>query len=235
MMSSHCFRSICLPVILLCLVSAGLYGAGITNGSFETGDFAGWIPLDKGAPFEPLAVLPAGTVTLFDGFLGPNVVIPSDGMFAANHGFDGGTGGATISLAQDVGVISSGDILTFDYRAGWDLITFCAGCGPRTFDVSVEPAGGGPALTTVNVLTALPGTDTFGGPNSDTGPLSGMLDLSPFAGTDARVNFTWFIPDAFSGPANFQLDNVAIVPEPASAVTALLGLLGVLGLRRRGK
>ena len=224
-------RVILLLVGLLCLLPAPLYAAGVANGSFETGDFAGWIATDKGAPFEPLAVLPAGTVTFLDGFLSPNVVIPSDGIFAANHGFDGGTGGATISLAKDIGVISGGDVLTFDYRAGWDLISFCGGCGPRTFDVSVEPAGGGGALTTINVLTALPGTDTSGGPNSDTGPLSGMLDLSPFAGTDARVNFTWFIPDAFSGPANFQLDNVAIVPEPTSLFLVLwsFGLL----IRRR--
>lgn len=225
------YRVTLLPLGLLCLLSVPLDAASVTNGSFETGDFAGWIPADKGAPFEPLAVLPAGTVTAFDGYLGPNVVIPSDGMFAANHGFDGGTGGATISLAQDVGVISGGDVLTFDYRAAWDLISFCAGCGPRTFDVSVEPAGGGVPLTTVNYLTALPGTDTFGGPNSDTGPLSGSLDLSPFAGTDARVNFTWFIPDAFSGPANFQLDNVAIVPEPTSLLI-VLSSLGLLVFRR---
>ena len=69
------------------------------------------------------------------------------------------------------------------------------------------------------------------GPNSDTGPLSGSLDLSPFAGTDARVNFTWFIPDAFSGPANFQLDNVAIVPEPTSLLI-VLSSLGLLVFRR---
>lgn len=226
------FTLVYLLVGPLHLLSPLLYAASVTNGSFETGGFAGWIPADKGDPFEPLAVLPAGALTAFDGFgPNPNIVIPSQGVFAANHGFDGGTGGATISLSQDVGVISSGDILTFDYRAGWDLITFCFGCAPRMFDVSVEPAGGGAPLTTVNVLTALPGTDTLVGTNSDTGPLSGMLNLSPFAGLDARVSFNWLIPDSFSGPANFQLDNVAIVPEPTSLLLVFCSL-GLLVRRR---
>jgi hypothetical protein len=207
--------------------------ATVANGSFETGDFASWIATDKVAPFDPLAVLPAGTVTFFDGFLGPNVVIPSDGGFAANHGFDGGTGGGIISIAQDVGVVAAGDILSFDYRAGWDLLSFCSGCGTRTFDVSIEPAGGGIPLTTVNLIAALPGTQTFG-PNSDIGPMSGSLDLTPFAGVDARVNFTWFMPDAFSGPANAQLDNVAItpIPEPTTMALLFVSLAALAGFRR---
>lgn len=95
------------------------------------------------------------------------------------------------------------EVLRFDYRAGWDLIEFSF---PDSldcfFEVFIEPAGGGIPLGGSLILTAPGGTDTSGGPNSDTGPLSGTIDLSPFAGTDARVNFVWSVPGDFTGPGN---------------------------------
>jgi len=153
-----------------------VYAASVTNGSFETGDFSGWIPTDIAVPFDSQVVLLAGATTGFGPF-GPNVAIPSDGSFAQSNGFDGG-GPDTISLAQDIGVIGSGELLTFDYRAGWDLITFSSpGDLNRFFTVFIEPAGGGVPLGSFLILTAPIGTDTFGGPNSDTGPLSEVIDL----------------------------------------------------------
>jgi hypothetical protein len=225
--------------LVLTLISVVVFSAtttnaaSITNGSFETGDFFGWTPTDIAVPFDVQGVLLGGTITLFDGFLGPNVVIPSDGIFAQSNGFDGG-GPDTISLAQDIGVIAPGEVLRFDYRAGWDLIGFSfPGALDRFFEVFVEPAGGGIPLGSSLILTAPIGTDTFGGPNSDTGPLSGAIDLSPFAGTDARVNFVWTVPDDFTGPANAQLDNVTIIPEPSTFALATLGLLGMCCRRRK--
>jgi hypothetical protein len=227
--------------LVLTLISVVVFSAtttnaaSITNGSFETGDFFGWTPTDIAVPFDVQGVLLGGTITLFDGFLGPNVVIPSDGIFAQSNGFDGG-GPDTISLAQDIGVIAPGELLEFDYRAGWDLIGFSfPGALDRLFEVFIEPAGGGIPLGSSLILTAPIGTDTFGGPNSDTGPLSGAIDLSPFAGTDARVNFVWSVPDDFTGPANAQLDNVTItiIPEPTTLTLAALALLGMSYRRRK--
>lgn len=230
-------RLSCFSVLLcLCLARNANAQATVINGSFETGDFTSWVVTDNTTPFDPFAVLPAGTPTAFFGFGGPNVVIPSDGTFAASNGFDGNAG--TISIAQDIGTIAFGDVLMFDYRAGWDLDTFSdATDSDRLFEVLIEPAGGGPPLTSISLQTAMIGTDTFGGPNSDTGPLSAALNLSFFAGLSIRINFVWTIPDNFSGPANAQLDNVEftnlLVPEPSSATFCLLGLTGMIARRRR--
>lgn len=225
--------------ILLCLCSARNSNAQgfVVNGSFETGDFTNWVVTDNQSPFDPFMVLPSGSPTAFSNFAtGPHSVIPSDGMFAANNGFDGNAG--TISIAQDIGTIAFGDVLMFDYRAGWDLVNSSdPSDSDRTFDVLVEPVGGGPTIVPVSLLTAMIGTDTFGGTNSDTGPLSAALNLTFFTGLNLRINFVWTIPDTLSGPANAQLDNVKfvniLVPEPSSTTICLLGLTGMIARRRR--
>lgn len=232
------FRLSCF-VILLCLCSGRNANAQgfVVNGSFETGDFTNWVVTDNQTPFEPFMVLPSGSQTAFSNFAtGPHSVIPSDGMFAANNGFDGDAG--TISIAQDIGTIAFGDVLNFDYRAAWDLMNFSTPTdSDRTFDILLEPAGGGPTIVPISLLTAMIGTDTFGGTNSDTGPLSAALNLTFFTGLSLRINFVWTIPDNFSGPANAQLDNVEftnlLVPEPSSTTVCLLGLVGMIARRRR--
>ena len=67
----------------------------------------------------------------------------------------------------------------------------------------MEPSGGGTPIATIPVLNVPVGTFV-----PDTGPLHGAVDLSPAAGNAVRVSFDWFIPDSFSGPGFFQLDNV---------------------------
>jgi len=47
--------------------------------------------------------------------------------------------------------------------------------------------------------------------NLDTGPLSGMFDVSAFAGSDVRISFDWIVPESFTGPAHAQLDDVAVI------------------------
>jgi hypothetical protein len=51
----------------------------------------------------------------------------------------------------------------------------------------------------------------------DTGNLSGLVDVSAFAGSPVRVAFEWVVPQTLTGPAFFQLDNV-VVQLPAIAV-----------------
>jgi hypothetical protein len=179
----------------------------LVNCSFETGDFGGWVATDIPGPFWPLQVVPAGISPGFDLF--PST--PTEGQFAAVHGFDG-DGPGTISIAQDVILPLEVTTLEFDYRAGWDMFNFPGSTQPRTFTVHVEPFGGGAPLQSDLVLTADPGSI-----NLDTGPLKGLVVLAAFAGAPVRINFECFIPEAFTGPGHFQLDNVLVnVMEPIS-------------------
>lgn len=204
--------------------------AAITNGSFETGDFSGWIATDlPDGTFFPLSVQTAGSAKSYNWSWSST---PTDGRYTAFSGF-GGAGPGKITLAQDIGVVTgTGDTtLTFDYRAAYDLSTFCNICSNQLFDVLIQTAGGGTTLATINQLTALAGTYV-----DDTGSLVGSINLSSWIGQDIRVSFELDIPDNFSGPAQFQLDNVAFsanaVPEPASLLLVALGLAG-LGISRR--
>jgi hypothetical protein len=175
---------------------AGSADAQIVNGSFETGDFTGWIVEDLAVPYYPMSVKAEGTfATMFVK------LEPTDGEFAMVNGFDGG-GPGTILLAQDVLIPKGRPVLMFDHRAIWSMSGL-----DRHFRVLVEPEGGGPALATLDVRRA----STTIGPQVDTGPVTAGLSLHAFRGDTVRLVFSWEIPEEFTGPAEFQLDNVRLV------------------------
>src|SRR5262245_41986562 len=91
-----------------CTFFAGSAKAGIVNGSFETGNFSGWITADLVTPFFPLSVQPAAGANTFGW---PWSSSPTDGTFTAFHGFDGG-GPGVISVAQDAAIdVGTTDIM----------------------------------------------------------------------------------------------------------------------------
>jgi cysteine-rich repeat protein len=200
----------------------------VANCSFESG-FTSWITKDMASPFVPLAVSPAGTsITAFV----PWLTAPTDGVSSATHGFDGG-GPDTIEVSQEVVVPPAGAQLTFDYRAGWDLVTFCGACSlARTLSVVIEPSGGGAPLQTTVVLTAAPQTA-----NPDTGTLSGNVDLSAFGGQAVRLKFEWNVPESSTGPAAFEIDNIVIAGGTAVpalgrlAFVMVILLISIVGMR----
>jgi hypothetical protein len=169
----------------------------LANGSFETGDFTGWGTKDMAVPLCAQAVAPAGNPGCGYFFLSA----PTDGLYSALNGFDGG-GPDTIELWQDVAIPSgSTATLTFDWRIAWYV------CGtPRTFDVVVEPSGGGAALLSTNILT----TDSACAP-VDPGPMSASVDLSAFSGMAIRVKLVETVPENFTGPGQFEVDNVSLL------------------------
>jgi hypothetical protein len=185
--------------------SSDISGGGIiTNGGFEAGDFTGWTTQDlQPYQFFPLQVGPAGVDVGFDFFVSD----PTEGTFAALHGWDGSNG--TISIAQDIILPAVAQSLEFDYRAAWNL-TFGPATLDRVFMVNIEPSGGGTPLQTDTLLIAVAPTI-----NNDTGNLHGSIDISAFADSSIRISFEWSVPEDFSGPAFFQLDNVFIFPEDA--------------------
>ncbi|MBL4772520.1 MAG: hypothetical protein JKX98_02610 [Alcanivoracaceae bacterium] len=195
-------------------VDCGSEFSNITNCGFETGDFTGWVATDLSAPFTPIGVVVGGMDPGFGFF----ITAPTEGTFAAFNGFDG-DGPGVIELAQDIIVPVRAGSLTFDYRGAWDLSSFGATVD-RTFDVQIQPSGGGAALKTKTILTAPVGNIT-----NDTGNLSGTVDISSFAGQSVRIAFVWNIPENFVGPGAFQLDNVAI---HAIKIIPSLSVIGII-------
>ncbi len=168
------------------------------NCGFETGDFTGWFTLDLAEPFQPLIVTEGGQI--FES----HTVTPTEGMYCVMNGFDGG-GPGTIEVGQDIALAMepAADLL-FDYSAAWSF----GGTMDRTFDVQIEPAGGGAPMETVNILTAMANSS-----DENTGDLQGVVDLSAYAGQTIFVRFVWSVPEFFTGPAQAQLDDVRIVAQ----------------------
>jgi len=229
-----------LIVILLFLISPGVIAQiscnnsynPLVNCSFETGDFSGWTIQDIAVPFSAAAVQGAGFSVGF-GFFS---TAPTDGSFVSVNGFDGG-GPDTIEYSQDVTLPANAGVLIFDYRAGWDMFNFPGSTAARIFSVEIQPSGGGAALGSQVFLTANPGEVIL-----DTGNLSSTLSLTQFAGQSIRIVFIWTVPEDFTGPAQFQLDNVnmvPLIPVPTLSVSGLAGLVILLllfayfGINRR--
>ena len=145
--------------ILLFLISTGIFAQSnscnnaynsLANCSFETGDFSGWIIKDMAIPYIPAAVVGAGLVPGGFGFFS---TAPTDGSFVSVNGFDG-DGPDTIEYSQDVTLPANVGVLTFDYRAAWDLVSFGGGTSSRIFSVEIQPSGGGAPLASQVFLTA---------------------------------------------------------------------------------
>jgi len=172
-------------------------GNPFTNCSFENGDFAGWITQDLADPLTALDVVGAGYGLWFF------TSSPTQGSWVAINGFDGG-GPGVIQIAQDVSLSQDAGYLIFDYRAAWDMIPYGATLD-RHFYIDIEPEGGGTELQRTNLLTAEAGT------TDDTGDLNGVIDVRTYAGTNVRISFEWEVPEYYTGPASFQLDNVEVI------------------------
>ncbi len=182
----------------------------LRNGSFETGTFTNWTLLDIAQPLTPLAVRAAGYNSGF-GFFS---AAPTDGSSALTTGFDGG-GPGRIRAALDVTLPPGPVTLTFNWRAGWDMLTYIGATLPRTFTVVIEPYGGGTGMQTNVILSAAPDTANY-----DTGNQTNSVDLSAFGGQPVRICFDLNIPEYFAGPGFFQLDNVSLsyIPAPTLAI-----------------
>ncbi len=176
---------------------ANLQSNLISNGSFETGSFTGWITSDT-ANNTPE---PAVRLTNFN--LGFFRVSATDGTNAATHYFSGDHAG-TISIAQDVTIPPGGVVtLYFSYKA--NAITDDTAAGPRTFRVTVQPSGGGAEQFSQTILSVDP--DTIYLPSTNTAV---TVDLTAFAGQSIRVGFVTDIPADDTGGGAFQLDNVRL-------------------------
>jgi hypothetical protein len=183
---------------------------GLVNGSFETGDFAGWSTATLGSPFIPWTVSGAGAGAGF----GMAPTAPQEGAFVAWNGFDG-AGPMSFALTQDVAVPNEPALATLSWR---ERIQWNFGIGgfatlPRTYHVEVyDPATNTLIATLFTFSTGTQATN----PTGDTGWQVHAADLSAHAGSTVRLRFREEIPQSFTGPAQLEIDDVRFgPPSPA--------------------
>lgn len=191
----------------------------VANCSFEFG-FAAWTAVDMAIPLAPLGVFEIGEdvgwpnpfVESIEFGAFPVIALPTQGDYVAGHGFDGG-GPDSIVLIQSV-TLTGGDCeLQFDYRAGWDMtIPFVT--QPREFTVKLgdfsQTLLTAQPLWVADTLFSKLGIGFFPGSESASVTIPGCGT----AAGPADLVFEWFIPEEFTGPAAFMLDNVQLVCDP---------------------
>jgi hypothetical protein len=187
---------------LILIISPVFASELVINGSFETGTFTGWTAATTGEPFLPWQIGPAGQGAL--GF-GMQPTMPQSGMLNAWHGFDG-SGPMHFTLYQDIAIprcSATAAKLSWKDRLQWNFAWTNTATQPRTYTVQVRPTMGSP--TTLYSFST--GTDKIIG---DTGWQTHSSDLSAFAGSTIRLWFDAFIPEMYTGPAQFEIDAVSM-------------------------
>ena len=195
-----------LAMAVICVVMVGTLGAcgvgdgagtpvipQLTNNSFETGDFTGWVTKDLTRPLTPLSVTTGSAAT--------------EGMYGVRNGFDGdggvGMDNQHIYVAQDIDLTG---IFLVAVRFDWHVPSCDVfGMEARQFSVVLEPAGGGTPIATFPIHTCPIGAITPGG------PVAGEeINISAYANQPLRIKFQWYVPEDFTGPALAYLDNVSL-------------------------
>jgi hypothetical protein len=231
--------------------AATSYAGLITNGNFETGSFAGWtVGTTQADPFEAALndgqnseriSAGAGGYSWFvrnknaNYFGSPDVATPITN-FSAFNGFDGSPG-------------------YFYLRQGFSLSADPVVSANLAFDYAVQSNYSGESrVFTANILDAT-GTTQLANLFSYTRPTGYLAAWSPanvnldiasvlngLGSGDYQLEFRIDIPQSFTGPAQFAIDNIelnaeqaATVPEPSSLVIFGLGacIAGVGGAWRR--
>ena len=215
-------------IALLLLIPLLTQAATITNGSFETGDLTGWTFTGEtensfssrveGGSFSGAT----GWANNF-GFFTP---APMEGNYSFFSGFDGPV--QEISLSQDIGIIDeSTKAVVFDVRAGWDLQTYSQESSDvinngvvvldREIKVVITDNNTGETLLSQSLFDAVGGEKIL-----DSGFQTVGIEFENIVGSDVTMAFVQNIPQAYTGPALIQLDNIQLqetfVPELSSYV-----------------
>lgn len=213
-------------ISLLFLIPLLSQAATIINGGFETGDLTGWTFTGEtensfdsrveGGEFAEATMWASNF-----GFFTPESM---EGDYSFFSGFDGPV--QEITLSQNIGVIDEfTTAVAFDVRAGWDLQTYSEG------SVDVTNNGGvvldreiRVVITDNNTQDVLVSQSLFNASGGDLILDSGFqtvgINFQTIVGYDVTMSFVQNIPQAYTGPAIIQLDNIRLqqsfVPEFSS-------------------
>jgi len=177
----------------------------VTNGSFETGNFTGWVTTNATNPFLIWSVSTAGAG---GGFIPvPVVTSPQHGTRDAWQGIASNAGSSFI-LYQQVTLPAGTAQLRWRDRFQDNLSEFCGGsgeplCGTVTYRVDIVNTSN---VVLQNLLTI---TAPANG-NTDTGWQLRYANLNAFAGQTIRVRFMTTPTVTWDGPGQLEVDVVSI-------------------------
>lgn len=177
----------------------------VINGSFETGRFTGWradfySPDNADANYWQVS-------TKLSGAFGNGYAL--DGLYAAENAFDG-IAGSRYELSQEILIPHSATqaLLTWSDRIQWDMKATGGATLARDYTVAVYPIEGSEPLAVVHHESLLP--DTAG----DTGYVTRSVDLlehlPELNGQVVKLVWRQNVPESFTGPAHFALDDVTL-------------------------
>ncbi len=177
----------------------------VTNGSFETGDFTAWQTAMTGTPifYGPWTVSGSGNGA--PGFFGMASTDPQDGQFVAWNGFDA-VGPMDFVLSQEVTLPPGEATLSWKERIQWNFGLVSGQKSARVHTVEIRDPDTDALLATVRSFE----TETTNEVH-DTGWQDFEVDVSAFAGQTVTLVFRQHIPEMFTGPGQFEVDDVSLV------------------------
>ena len=208
-------RKLMIFILAIVVLAAGSAQAGLTNGSFETGDLTGWttvLPTGASASAVTSHSDPGGTGTTSWG--------PTDGSYFALVKTDGP---GSLSMLYQSFYATAGASMSLDYF--WDSGDFIPDATTGTLLAGIGT--GGPVVSTLfaHNVSSDP-LDFWGTPwtsVSYTFGCSGMYTL--------LVEVSNGLDDIFDSYVG--IDNVNVIPAPGAILLGSLGLCVVSWLRRR--